>query len=491
MDNQKKMREFNNMDASQISTDEKIVEVSAPPSKSLSHRYLIGAALANGESIVKNTLESADVEITRAILIGAGARMKPLRGFGKDSADITGWEVLGMAGKPKGGEDEPQPCDVGESGTSCRLLTAVLSAGEGLFRIFGHGRMHDRPIGELCDVLQSLGAGMAYEGKTGCPPILLRAHGLRPGQTDGYARIGMDDSSQYFSGLLLAAPLANAPLCIELAGRKPVSWPYVGLTLQCMWDFGIRFRVQRRTHLGDPWTEMNKSTWMTLREARPGCLRVRVWPSEYLAGEYDVEGDWSGASYFLAAGALGRRPICMTGLREDSLQGDRVIIDILRKMGAKVKTTKNSVTVYPSELRGVSLDMSSCPDLVPTVAVLAAFAKGSTRINNVAHLRLKESDRIAAPAMELCKTGVMVDALSDGLLINGMGGLAGHVRNKADHPVLPEGASLSAHNDHRMAMSLALLEMRDPELNIYDRLDDPSVVRKSFPAFWELWRKLQ
>lgn len=474
-----------------MSMDEKIVEVPAPPSKSLSHRYLIGAALAHGESMVRNTLESADVEITRAILTGVGARMKPLHGAGADPAEITGWQVLGMAGKPTGGDGESLPCDVGESGTSCRLLTAVLAAGEGLFRIFGHRRMHERPIGELCDVLQSLGAGVAYEDKPGCPPFLLRAHGLRPGMVDGYVRISMDDSSQYFSGLLLAAPLASTPLCIELAGRKPVSWPYVGLTLQCMWDFGIRFRVQRRAHLGDPWTEMNKSTWMALQEARPGCLRVRVWPSEYLAGEYDVEGDWSGASYFLAAGALGRRPICMTGLREDSLQGDHVIIDILRKMGARVKTSKNSVTVYPSELHGVQLDMGACPDLVPTVAVLAAFAKGSTRINNVAHLRLKESDRIAAPATELCKTGVMVDALSDGLLINGMGGLAGHVRNKPDQPKLPADASLSAHNDHRMAMSLALLEMRDPELNIYDRLDDPSVVRKSFPAFWDLWRKLK
>ena len=134
--------------------------------------------------------------------------------------------------------------------------------------------------------------------------------------------------------------------------------------------------------------------------------------------------------------------------------------------------------------------MGASPDLVPTVAVLAAYAKGSTRIRNVAHLRLKESDRIAAPALELGKAGVMVDALSDGLLVSGMGGLAGHVRNRPDSPHVPEGVTLSAHNDHRMAMSLALLGLRDAGLDVRARLDDPTVVRKSFPQFWELWSRL-
>lgn len=468
-------------------TSTKPVEITAPPSKSLSHRYLIGAALAAGESIVHHTLESADLEATRAILCGAGALMKPITEGGR----ITGWHVRGMAGKPHGGQGAPLLCDVQESGTTCRLITAVLAGGEGLFRIFGTGRMHERPIGELCSVLQSLGSGIAYEGKQGYPPFVLQANGLNPGFVDGYVIIGMDDSSQYFSGLLMAAPMAQGPLSVELGGKKAVSWPYVGLTLQCLDDFGIKFSVQQRPRLGSPWSDLQKSTWRTLPDARPGCLRVRIWPGSYKAGDYTVEGDWSGASYFLAAGALGKRPVKVKGLNANSLQGDRAILDILQKMGAQVEIKDDSITVFPSELRGISIDMHSCPDLVPTVAVLAAFAKGSTRINNVAHLRLKESDRIAAPAQELCKTGVTVDALSDGLLINGMGGLTGHVRNKPDHPQLPENIGLCAHNDHRIAMALALLEMRDNNLSIKDRLDNASVVRKSFPDFWDLWSNLQ
>lgn len=471
----------------EVSVDSQPVIIEAPASKSLSHRYLIGAALASGESEIRHTLESADLEATRGILCEAGARMQPLHK--PDSAEITGWRVWGMGGRPTGGKDAPLECDVAESGTTCRLLTAVLAAGEGLFRIFGKGRMNERPIGELNQILQGMGAAISYQGKPGCPPFLLAANGLHPGYIDGYTRIGMDDSSQYLSGLLLAAPLASSPLTLELAGRKTVSWPYVGLTLQCMWDFAIRFRVENRARLGDPWNLLQKNTWRDLREARPGCLRIRVWPGEYQAGKYEVEGDWSGASYFLAAGALGKRPVRITGLKGDSLQGDRQMIDILRKMGGRVEVAENQVTVYPSQLHGVSLDMSGCPDLVPTVAALAAFARGSTRISNVAHLRLKESDRIAAPALELCKTGVTVDALSDGLLINGLGGVVS--RNRPCCPKLPADVGLSSHNDHRMAMSLALLEMGDEELDVAARLDDPGVVRKSFPKFWELWSRLK
>lgn len=269
----------------------------------------------------------------------------------------------------------------------------------------------------------------------------------------------MDVSSQYFSGLLLAAPLGPAPLAVELVGRKAVSWPYVGLTLQCLTDFGITFSVQTRKNEQSPWQALADGDWRTLNEARPGCLRVIVQPGAYQAGDYTVEGDWSGASYLLAAGALGRRPVRVEGLRADSLQGDRALLDILQRMGARLEVEPRAVTVYPSPLHGVALDMGSCPDLVPTVAVLASFARGSTRISNVAHLRLKESDRISAPATELAKTGVTVDALSDGLLVNG---LAGRGCGRQNAPRLPEGLNLCVHNDHRMAMSLALLGLQEP-----------------------------
>lgn len=466
-----------------------IIEIPAPASKSLSHRYMIGAALAEGESLLYNCLESEDLKVTRDILCAAGARMQSM--VNPNFPAEKGWRIWGMNGKPRGGKDAPLACDVGESGTSCRLLTAVLAAGEGLFRIYGQGRMHDRPIGELCSILASLGADIVYEEKAGYPPFLLKANRLDPELVDGQIKIGMDKSSQFFSGLLLAAPMAKTPLTIELAGQKPISWPYVGLTLNCMSDFKIRFSVEQRPRLGVPWNVLQKSTWRGLSEARPGCLRVRVWPSLYQAGEYNVEGDWSGASYFLAAGALGSRPVRVTGLKSSSLQGDRAILDILGKMGARIETGDNFVTVFPSNLHGASLDMGYCPDLVPTVAVLASFAKGSTRISNVGHLRLKESDRIAAPALELGKTGVIIDPLSDGLLINGMGGMTGHTLKHASAPKLPADCGLCAHNDHRMAMSLALLEMKDPELRVRMRLDNPAVVAKSFPNFWELWSFLQ
>lgn len=465
------------------------IVIEAQASKSLSHRYLIGAALADGKSVVHNVLESQDLEATRGILCAAGAGMKPLHPDG--SADITGWEVWGMAGRPQGGQTTPVDCDVRESGTTCRLLTAVLAAGHGQFQIHGQGRMNQRPIGELCHVLEQLGCQIKYQGREGCPPFLLIANGLDPNLEDGRVSLGMDESSQYFSGLLFAAPLATGPIWIELSGTKAVSWPYVGLTLQCLADFGIRFQVEIRPRIGVPWIPLQEATWRALGETRPGCFRVRVWPSQYQAGEYAVEGDWSAASYFLAAGALGQKPVRVTGLNPDSLQGDRAIVDILRKMGCRIEVDASAATVYPSELRGVSLDMGACPDLVPTVAVLAAFARGSTRISNVAHLRLKECDRIDAPALELGKTGVMVDALSDGLLINGMGGHTAHVRNRPDTPTLGADVGLSAHNDHRIAMSLALLELRDPNLNVEQRLDDATVVRKSFPQFWECWSRLK
>lgn len=466
---------------------DKMAEITVPASKSLSHRYLIGASLADGKSIVLNALESDDLAATRQLLCDTGAKMEAIKSA--DDSGHYGWQVWGMPKGPKGGEKIPLDCDVQESGTTCRLMTAVLAAGTGLFNVFGKGRMHERPIGELNYILETLGAKITYEGKAGHPPFILQANGLQPGKVDGYVRIGLDDSSQYLSGLLLAAPLANGPVTFEISGKKAVSWPYVALTLQCLWDFAIRFRVENRARLGDPWNLLQKNTWRNLAEARPGCLRIRVWPGEYQAGEYNIEGDWSSASYFLAAGAVGKRPVRVKGIRYESMQGDHIIIDILKQMGAKVEIQTDSVAVYPSSLHGVSIDMKSCPDLVPTIAALATFAKGSTRISNVAHLRLKESDRIKASATELSKTGAVVDALSDGLLINGLGGVKSHSRPSV--PKLGHDAVLSSHNDHRMAMSLALLEMADPLLDVAARLDNADVVRKSFPNFWTLWRSIK
>ncbi|MBQ9536274.1 MAG: 3-phosphoshikimate 1-carboxyvinyltransferase [Desulfovibrionaceae bacterium] len=459
-----------------LENHQSIVRINIPGSKSLSHRYLIAAALASGESELEHVQDSSDISVTKRLLEGLGVKIS--------GQDPTCLKVRGLAGKVTGGLGRPMDCDVGESGTTCRLLSAVLAAGHGLFNIYGHGRMHQRPVAELCDALTKLGAGICYKGNAGCPPFLLQAQGLDPELLEGELSLGMETSSQYFSGLLLAAPLATKPLVLHLGGTKAISWPYVSLTLQCLKDFQIPFTVAARTDPKAPWVPLEDCAWREVTLVKPGCLRISVQPAPYVAGHFHIESDWSSASYFLAAGVLGDRPVCVEGLHEDSLQGDRIILDILAKMGAEIHTEPHGITSYPSKLHGVELDMGSSPDLVQTVAILAAFAKGSTRIRNVAHLRFKESDRLQAPAEELGKIGVVVDTLSDGLLISGRGD---HVKHK---PINLVPGSLSAHNDHRMAMSLALLELRHPEIHVAELLDNPNCVHKSFPSFWQLWSKV-
>lgn len=429
---------------------------------------LTGAALANGQSVVERVLESKDLEQTMAILQGAGAQIR------RQAPGV--YAVTGAASTPsgelKGGPtpETPLSCDVHESGTTCRLLTAVLAAGKGSFRLHGATRMHERPIGELTSALRDLGVLFRFEGQEGFPPFVMTTEGLKGHETS----IGLEESSQYLSGLLLAAPLARAPLCVSVSGDKVVSWPYVGLTLQTLETFGVPFTVEQKEGDAEVW---EPADWRTLREVQPGRLRFRMQPAVYQAGQYAVEGDWSGASYFLAAGAIGSRPLRMEGLRADSLQGDRALLDILREMGAQIEVTSEAVTVYPSRLHGVTVDMGNCPDLVPTVAVVAAFAEGTTTVRNVAHLRIKESDRIAAPAQELARVGIRSQEHPDGLSVEGQG---------PDFAGQAEGP-FSAHGDHRIAMSLALLELKGTRI----ALDNPACVSKSFPTFWEQWDQVR
>ena len=438
------------------------VIVKAPSSKSVSHRRLIGAALARGESRLSGVLESRDIEQTRSVLEDTGARFERIA--------PGEWRVLGMGGGPRGGDAVPVSCYVHESGTTCRLLTAVLASGLGQFRVHGAPRMHSRPIGELTAALERLGVAVRFENEAGYPPFILKTRGLEGGSLE----IGLGESSQYLSGLLLAAPQAKSPVTIEICGSHVVSWPYIGLTLQSMHDFGVRFDVSTRDSRDSEW---QLADWREIRAVRPGLIRFRVRPSLYRAGNYAVEGDRSGATYLHAAGALGSRPVSVEGLRSDTMQGDRAIRVILERMGARTEEGENSLTVYPSPLKGVEADMSDCPDLVPTVAVLAAFAEGETLVRGVAHLRIKECDRIAAPAGELGKAGVPVEERPDGLMIRGNPEL--DLRGRA--------LELLAHGDHRMAMSLSLLECKGASV----RLDNPAVVNKSFPAFWDVWKEIR
>lgn len=438
-----------------------MITLQAPSSKSVSHRTLIAASLAQGPSLVRHVLSSADLERTREILQAAGASMA-------DLGDGT-WKIQGMANGPLGGTETPANCYVGESGTTCRLMTAVLAAGHGSFRIHGVERMHNRPIGALTDALKSLGTAVYFENREGFPPLVLKTDGL----SGGNVSISIDESSQYLSGLLMAAPFCKKPTVFSLSGNKVVSWPYVGLTLQILEDFGISFTVE--TLNGSRWIS---TPWKKISHVQPGKLRITVQPGRYRNGEYRVEGDWSGASYLLAAGAVGKEPVLVTGLRNDSLQGDRVILDILNKMGASVSLRDNGILISPSPLHGITSDMGACPDLVPTVAMAAAFATGETRLENIAHLRIKECDRISACAAELSRIGIQVSEGEDYLVIHGVG---------PDIPSIPAGTIFHTYNDHRIAMSVSLLGLGRKE---HVEVDDPSVVHKSFPEFWNVWSAL-
>lgn len=435
-------------------------EVMAPASKSVSHRMVIGAALAAGTSTLTNVLESDDLNRTMDIMRTCGADIQR-QGDGV-------YTVRGVAGTPRGGSTEPASCYVHESGTTCRLITAVVAAGLGAFRIHGAPRMHERPIGELVNALRMAGVDVRYEQHEGYPPLIIDTLGL----SGGSVTIGLDESSQYLSGLLLAAPQSRS-MTVNVGGSKVVSWPYVGLTLQAMEDFGVAFTVEIKGD-DDQWA---KADWRSITDILPGKVRFVVPPGMYRAGDYAVEGDWSNASYFLAAGAVGDSPVTVRGLRRDSIQGDRAMLDILERMGAKIAWDGDAVTVSPAPLTGIKVDMGHCPDLVPTVAVVAAFANGPTTVTNVAHLRIKECDRLASPAAELARAGIKADVFDDGIVVHGVG---------KENVAVPSGAVFQTYGDHRMAMSAAIFEMTGAPVTV----DDPQCVGKSFPAFWQQWKKV-
>ena len=439
--------------------------VNAPASKSMSHRALIGAALAPGESRLTGVLESVDTTHTMGCLTACGA------GFARTGAGE--YTVRGMAHGPESGPGVAD-LDVAESGTTCRLLAGVVTAGRGRFRIHGAPRMHERPLGEPARALASQGVVFHWEGKPGYPPVTIETPSKTGGLPGGAIDVRLEESSQYLSGILLAAPLAKSAMTITLSGDKAVSWPYVSLTLQTMRDFGVPVVVEVLKDGRFTAVEQESVT-----RAEPGRLRFLVEPGVYQPRSLCVEGDWSNASYFLAAGAVGASPVTVRGLSRDSLQGDRAILDILASMGARMAWTSGShgtqgsdeVTVLAPKggLRGVDVDMGACPDLVPTVAVTACFASGPTTIRNVAHLRIKECDRLETLATEIAKTGCLAAMTEDTLTIT--------------PAPLPVGKRIlfESRGDHRMVMGPALFALGGVDV----QFDNPACVSKSFPDFWE------
>ncbi|ODS32449.1 MAG: 3-phosphoshikimate 1-carboxyvinyltransferase [Candidatus Scalindua rubra] len=406
--------------------------VRVPGSKSYTNRSLITASLAAGKSIIKNALLSEDTQHMISCLSKIGMSIKSIPEDGVLTVDGCGGEIP---------VNEAQ-LFAGNAGTVMRFMTATLTLGEGRYEIDGVERMRNRPIQELLDGLNQLGADVASKENTGCPPVLINASGLK----GGIIKMKGDVSSQYISAILLAAPYAISDVHIVITDDL-VSKNYVDMTIEVMNRFGVN--VER-----DSYKEFHVSSGQCYK----GC-------------EYVVESDASSASYFLAAAAITGGKVRIDGLGENSLQGDASFVDVLNKMGCTIKKTNNWLEVVGGRLRGVDVDMNDTPDVVQTLAVVAVFAVGKTRIRNVRNLRYKETDRIAAIVNELKKTGVKVREYEDGLEIE---------------PAFPHSAEISTYNDHRMAMSFALIGLRTKGIKI----KNPECVYKTFPDFFERLEKL-
>jgi len=406
-------------------------QVSVPGSKSYTHRMLIAAALASGVSTLKNALVSEDTQFTMDALRQMGIQIEV------DSA--------GLCVDGKGGRLEPcgSPIYLGNSGTSMRLLTGVAALGKGTYTLTGNARMQMRPIKDLLDALQQMGIKARSVKDNGCPPVEVAGTAIKAEQVD----INCQDSSQYLSALLLMAPCTSQGLEIRVVGGPPVSRPYVDLTVALMESFGIR--LDRR-----------------------GYQKFKVPGRQiYRAGEYAVEADCSQAAYFWGAAAIGGADIKVLGVKADSAQGDIRFVDLLRSMGCRVSKTSDGIAVAGGSLSAIEADLADMPDQVPTLAVVAAFATGTTVIKNVAHLKSKESDRLSATVTELKKMGIDAACTANALVVRGG---------------KPKGAIIDTYNDHRIAMSFAIAGLNVPGVWIRNE----GCVEKSFPAFWQVFEGL-
>ncbi len=397
-----------------------------PGSKSITNRALICAALAEGKSSLRGALVSEDTEVMVEALRRLGIEVR--------------WDEAGgnLAVSGCGGAVPAREADlyIANSGTSVRFLTALVALGHGRFRLDGTPRMRERPIHDLVEGLAQLGVRVRSEAGNGCPPVVVDADGMGGGK----AKIRGDISSQFLSGLLMAAPYALRPVELTVEGEL-VSQPYVRLTLEVMKAFGVDVPAE------------------DLRQ-------FSIARGRYRGREYDVEPDATAASYFFAIAAITGGEVTVEGLSREGPQGDVAFCDCLAKMGCEVRDAGDSITVVGRPLRGITIDMNAISDTAQTLAAVALFANGPTTITGVAHIRHKETDRIGSLATELRKLGAQVDELPDGLRIV---------------PGPLHGAQIETYKDHRMAMSLALVGLRVPGVTILD----PRCTEKTYPRFFE------
>jgi 3-phosphoshikimate 1-carboxyvinyltransferase len=408
------------------------VTVDIPGSKSLTNRALVLGALSDGATVLINALFSDDT----VVMVDALRRL----GF----AVAVDAPTFTMTVEGRGGEVPVHEADlfVGGAGTVMRFLTAMVSLGQGRYRLDGIPRMRERPIGDLVDALARWGASAA--AADGRPPVTVDAHGLAGGSTS----VRGDASSQFLSALLMIAPYARMDCEVEVAGRL-VGAPYVEMTIAAMDAFGVV--VDRRS---------------------PERFHVRAG-QRYRAREYGVEPDASSAAYFFAAAAITGGRITVPGLSRASLQGDMRFVDILEAMGCAVERRPTGVSVRGAEvLRGVDVDMAPISDQVMTLAAIAPYASGPTRIRGAAHIRHQESDRLSATVTELRRLGQDVTEHDDGLTI-------------VPRPV--RAATIETYGDHRMAMAFAITGLRTPGITIAD----PECVAKTFPDFFDRLDRLR
>lgn len=403
-----------------------------PGSKSLTNRALVCAALATGVSTLRGVLDSDD---TRVMIDG----LRQL-GFDVDARHAESTvQVVGHGGRiPRPSAD----INVAASGTTMRFLTALVALGHGRYRLSGTHRMHERPIQDLLDALARLGVQAESEAANGCPPVVVHAHGLRLAHTS----VRGDLSSQFLTALLLIAPCASRDegrTSVQITIEGPlVSKPYVEMTLAVMENFEA---------------VIERDNDLTFFE---------IALSGYRAREYEIEPDASAGSYFWAAAAITGGRVRVDGLNKYSLQGDVAFCDCLALMGCQVEYDLDGISVIGRPLVGIDVDMSAISDTVQTLAAVALFAAGPTTIRGVGHIRHKETDRIGNLATELRKFGATVEELDDGLRIV---------------PGRLHGATIDTYDDHRMAMSLALVGLLVPGVHI----NDPGCTAKTYPHFFE------
>ena len=408
--------------------------VSVPGSKSITNRALVLAALTpmDVDCRLVGALRSEDTEVMVTALQALGFDIEPE------------WNASEPTIRFRFEERRRIPATradlfVANSGTTMRFLTAMVATGEGRYRLDGVERMRERPIQDLLDALNQLGGVIAIsEANNGCPPVIVETLGMK----GGTIRIRAGLSSQFVSGLLMAAPFAEESITIQIDGSI-VSEPYIDMTLAMMrqWEYEVE-------------------------KIGPNTYRVPCSDGSHNPGEYAIEPDASAASYFFAAAAITGGRILVRGMKRDMLQGDVLFVDALARMGCAVAESAEGITVEGRPLCGIDIDMNAISDTMMTLAAVACFAEGPTTIRNVAHVRHKETDRIAAMATELRKLGAGVVEFEDGLTIT---------------PGALQGTTVQTYRDHRMAMSLALIGLKVPGVVI----DDPGCVAKTYPGFWD------